>query len=105
MKRHKPVLLLTLVAALGLVASARAGGGPVVKKEVFGKTPDGRTVDLYTLVNSHGLELRGMTYGGIIVSLRVPDKSGKLADVVLGFDDFNGYLNNKPYMGAIVGRY
>jgi aldose 1-epimerase len=77
----------------------------VIKKDVFGKTPDGKTVDIYTLTNSHGTEVRAMTYGGIIVSLRVPDKNGKLADVVLGFDNFDGYLDNKPYMGAIIGRY
>jgi aldose 1-epimerase len=87
------------------VTRAFSAGGTVAKKEVFGKTPDGKTVDLYTLTNSHGMEVRAMTYGGIIVSLRVPDKSGKVADVVLGFDKFDGYLDNKPYMGAIVGRY
>jgi aldose 1-epimerase len=91
-----PIMLATL---------ASSAGGPVIKKEAFGKTPDGKTVDIYTLTNSHGMEVRAMTYGGIIVSLRVPDKSGKLADVVLGFDTFDGYLDNKPYMGAIIGRY
>jgi aldose 1-epimerase len=91
-----PIMLATL---------ASSAGGPVIKKEAFGKTPDGKTVDIYTLTNSHGMEVRAMTYGGIVVSLRVPDKQGKLADVVLGFDNFDGYLDNKPYMGAIIGRY
>jgi len=51
------------------------------------------------------MEVRAMNYGGIIVSLRVPDKKGVLADVVLGFDALDAYLNNKPYFGAIIGRY
>jgi len=99
------VFILTLAMPMTFVARAFSAGGTVAKKEVFGTTPDGKTVDLYTLTNSHGMEVRAMTYGGIIVSLRVPDKSGKVADVVLGFDKFDGYLDNKPYMGAIVGRY
>jgi aldose 1-epimerase len=72
----------------------------------FGTTSDGRPVDIYTVTNSHRLELRAITYGGIIVSLRVPDSAGKLDDIVLGFDNFEGYVkNNRPYFGAIVGRY
>src|SRR5579862_8996176 len=99
------MFILTLAIPTTLVTRAFSAGGPVTKKEVFGKTPDGKTVDLYTLTNSHGMEVRAMNYGGVIVSLRVPDKSGKVADVVLGFDNFDGYLDNKPFMGAIVGRY
>jgi aldose 1-epimerase len=76
-----------------------------VRKESFGKTGDGRPVDLYTLTNSHGVEVRAMTYGGIIVSLRVPDKSGSLGDIVLGHESLDGYLVNPPYFGVIVGRY
>jgi len=76
----------------------------VIKKQAFGTVPEGR-VDLYTMTNSRGMEVRAMNYGGIIVSLRVPDKKGVLADVVLGFDTLDAYLNNKPYFGAIIGRY
>src|SRR5438876_8263679 len=57
------------------------------------------------MTNSRGMEVRAMNYGGIIVSLRVPDNKGVLADVVLGFDTLAAYLNNKPYFGAIIGRY
>ena len=67
----------------------------MIEKTIFGKTPDGQSVDLYTLTNSHGVEVRVMNYGGIVVSIRVPDKTGKLDDVVLGFDSFAGYLDNK----------
>src|SRR5438132_6900487 len=56
------------------------------------------------MTNTRGMEVRAMNYGGIIVSLRVPDKKGVLADVVLGFDTLDAYLNNMPYFGAIIGR-
>jgi len=71
----------------------------------FGKTPDGRAVDIYTLRNRNGMEARIATYGGIIVSLTAPDRNGRFADVVLGFDNLNGYLKSSPYFGALVGRY
>jgi aldose 1-epimerase len=100
------ILLWTLIAcAVSAQEMAPTKNKPEVKKESFGKTGDGRPVDLYTLTNSHGLELRAMTYGGIIVSLRVPDKNGKLGDIVLGHETLEGYLPNTPYFGVIVGRY
>ena len=76
-----------------------------IKKESFGQTPDGRQIDLYTLINTNGLKAKIMTYGGILVSLEVPDRNGKLGDVVLGYDKLDGYIKNNPYFGAIVGRY
>ncbi|HMF61052.1 MAG TPA: aldose epimerase family protein [Vicinamibacterales bacterium] len=82
-------------------AAARRG----VSHAAFGKTKDGKVVDLYTMTNSHGVEVRAMTYGGIITSIRVPDRTGAMADVVLGFDTLDGYLADPPYFGAIVGRY
>jgi aldose 1-epimerase len=77
----------------------------MVKKEAFGTTADGKTVELYTLTNTHGIEVRVMTYGGIIVSVQTPDKSGRLADITLGFDTLAPYLAKHPYFGALVGRY
>jgi aldose 1-epimerase len=76
-----------------------------VNKQQFGKAPDQIPVELYTLTSPQGLEAGIMTYGGIIVTLKVPDKSGKAADVVLGFDRLDGYLEKSPYFGAIIGRY
>lgn len=76
-----------------------------VKKEKYGTTPDGQQVDLYTLTNSHGIEVQVINFGGIITSIRVPDRDGKVADIALGFDNLEGYLENKPYFGAIIGRY
>jgi aldose 1-epimerase len=62
-------------------------------------------VNLYKLTNVHGVEIHAMNYGGIIMSIRVPDKHGRFADVVLGHDTMEGYIPNPPYLGAIVGRY
>lgn len=76
-----------------------------VTRAPFGVTPAGDSVDLFTLTNPHGMEVRLMTYGGIIVSLRVPDRTGAMDDVVLGYDSLAGYLRSSPYFGAIVGRY
>jgi aldose 1-epimerase len=60
---------------------------------------------LYTLTNAHGVEIRAMNYGGIITSIRVPDRKGQLADIVLGHETLEGYTPNPPYLGAVVGRY
>jgi len=76
-----------------------------VTRSSFGKTPDGQAVDVFTLTNARGLEVRAITYGGIIVSLRVPDREGRFDDVVLGYDHLEGYLRASPFFGAIVGRY
>ncbi|MGE3178593.1 MAG: aldose epimerase family protein [Vicinamibacterales bacterium] len=74
-----------------------------VTRDPFGVLPDGRSVELYTL--RHGeLELRATTFGAIITSLRVPDRNGRAADVVLGYESLDGYLQNRPYLGAVVGR-
>ena len=76
-----------------------------IKPEAFHWTIDGSQVDLCTLKNSNGLEAKITNYGGIVVSLLVPDKNGKLTDVVLGYDDLCDYLAYTPYFGCIVGRY
>ena len=76
-----------------------------IQKENFGITPDGQKVDLYTLTNKHGMKVSMITYGAIIVSLEVPDREGRLSDVVLGFDTLEDYLEKHPYFGCIVGRY
>jgi aldose 1-epimerase len=74
-------------------------------KESFGKTPDGKQVDLYTLTNTSGIRARIISFGGILVSLEVPDRNGNIGDITLGFDKLDGYLGEHPYFGAIVGRY
>jgi len=75
-----------------------------VAKQAFGHTSEGIPVDLYALADGK-VEVRIMTYGGIIVSLRTPDRNGKLDDVVLGYDSVEKYTAQTPYFGAIVGRY
>jgi aldose 1-epimerase len=96
----KATLAFTLAIPMALSAQSQTQ----VSKQAFGKTPDGSAVDLYTLKNS-SIEAQIMTYGAAIVSLRVPDRTGKVADVVLGFDSLDGYLGKNPFFGAIVGRY
>jgi aldose 1-epimerase len=82
---------------------------PVVSKEPFG-TREGTPVELYTLRNARGFEAKIANYGGIVVSLKAPDRNGQFGDVVLGFDSLEGYLSpayfkSNPYFGALIGRY
>ncbi|MCS7157212.1 MAG: galactose mutarotase [Blastocatellia bacterium] len=102
MRAH--VLLLFLMLVGGPLNSADREA-TVVKKEIFGRTPDGEVVELYTLTNAKGMEVKITNYGGIVVSLRVPDRQGRFDDVVLGFDRLEDYLKGHPYFGAIIGRY
>ncbi|MDB5322697.1 MAG: aldose epimerase [Phycisphaerales bacterium] len=71
----------------------------------FGRTNEGQAVELYTLTNPHGMVAKIMTYGAILTELHVPDRNGKMADVVLGFDNLKQYLDGHPFFGAIAGRY
>ena len=86
-------------------AAVQGGQTMEVKKEAFGRLADGTAVDIYTLTNKAGLEARITTSGAILVSLRLPDRTGAFADVNLGFDGLAGYLGTHPYFGAIIGRY
>jgi len=97
---------LVFIAAIGglLFAQPSSKQKSGVQQQDFG-TRDGRPITLYTLTNAHGVEVRAMNYGGIILSLRVPDRKGQLADIVLGHDKAEGYMPNPPFLGAIVGRY
>ncbi|UCG47258.1 MAG: galactose mutarotase [Phycisphaerales bacterium] len=78
---------------------------PEVTQQSFGRTPEGREVTLYELTNANGLRAKVIDYGAILVSLETPDRNGKPADVVLGFDDLDSYINRNPLFGATVGRY
>ena len=75
-----------------------------MSKRPFGETPDG-PADLYLLKNGNGMEVEVTNYGGIVVAIRTPDKAGRQGDVVLGFDELEGYLGRHPHFGALVGRY
>ena len=81
-------------------------GGCELRRAPFGAAPDGSAVELYTLTNGAGMSADVSTYGGLVVALRVPDRAGRIGDVVLGYDALAGYLaDNSPYLGALVGRY
>jgi aldose 1-epimerase len=76
-----------------------------VQKRAYGKTAEGAAIDEYTLTNANKVEVKIITYGGIITSLRAPDRNGALYNVVLGFDNLRDYETRNPYFGAIIGRY
>jgi len=76
-----------------------------VVRAPFGQLADGSPMEIFTLTNANGVEVRTMPYGAAIVSLRVPDRGGRIDDVVLGFDTLDGYLARTTYFGAVVGRY
>ncbi|MBK5194203.1 MAG: galactose mutarotase [Flavobacteriaceae bacterium] len=76
-----------------------------IEKTAFGTTPEGESVDKYTLKNQKGMEVAIITYGGIITSLKVPNKDNVYEDVVLGYDSLAKYTKSSPYFGAIIGRY
>ena len=97
-------LLGLSIAGSAFLLQASAKSSHEVKTQSFGEH-DGRPVNLYTLTNAHGLELQAMNYGAIIVSLKVPDRKGQMADIVLGHENFEGYIPNPPFFGALVGRY
>jgi len=92
----------TKVAAAAAASTVHADS---VWRAPFGTAPDGTPVEVFTLTNKNGVETRILSYGGIIQSLKTPDRSGNVDDVVLGFDDLAGYVKSSPYFGAIVGRY
>lgn len=105
MTLKKILSLLTVAAALMLLSGAGGQRISTVKREDFG-VADGQRVSLYTLTNRKGVEAKITNYGGILVSLKVPDRNGKLDDVVLGFDTLDEYVKgNSAYLGAVIGRY
>ena len=99
-----PARSLLLLVPL-IVISQIGKGASSPQPAPFGTMPDGKPVQQFTLTNARGLELKAISYGGIITSLRVPDRNGRLDDIVLGFENLDGYLKDHPFFGAIVGRY
>ena len=105
---QKPLSIAAfVVTSLGIAALADA---EPVSSEPFGQTHPGQPVQIYTLRNDTGIEARITNYGGIIVSLKVPDKNGRADDIVMGFDKLDdylapAYLKAAPYFGALIGRY
>lgn len=95
---------LSVVALAGCASAGKSGEGQI-SKAPFGKTRDGTPVDLYTLRNAHGVEAQICNYGGLVTSIKVPDRNGNFGDVVLGYDNLDDYLKSSPFFGAMVGRY
>ncbi|MGD1083532.1 MAG: aldose epimerase family protein [Verrucomicrobiota bacterium] len=97
-------------ACLAILAGCSTGGNwppspSNITQARYGTTPDGKAVEIYTLRNSKGAEARIITYGGIVVSLKMPDKSGDFGDVVLGCNSLEDYEKATTYFGALIGRY
>ena len=105
MTQRSAILSLALAMAFSMTISyGAAETNPHMSKQAFGKTADGTQVDLFTLKNK-GMEVAITNYGGTVVSVKVPDRSGHLEDVVLGYENLDGYITDKAYLGATVGRY
>jgi len=105
-------LVVVLAVSLMLNACNKIANEPEkkvvtsVKQQPFGKTPNGRQVDRYILTNAKGMQVGIMNYGAAVISIVVPDRNGKFADIVVGYDKFDDYLKaNNPYFGGIVGRF
>ncbi|MCF6780673.1 aldose epimerase family protein [Stutzerimonas stutzeri] len=103
----KPRHLLHSIGLATMMSTfAAQAAGLSNEQGTFGKLPDGTPIEKYTLQNSNGIQATVITYGGILQSLVVPDKNGKGEDIVLGFDDVDGYLKNgNVYFGATIGRF
>jgi aldose 1-epimerase len=98
--------LILTICSCSCLCQGDLKGDPkaMVEKKPFGSV-DGKNVDLYVLTNANGLKASITNYGGLVVSLEVPDKNGKLGDILLGYDNVDGFVKNSPYFNALVGRY
>ncbi len=88
-----------------LKAKAAKPAPKAITRAPFGVSPEGTPIEIYTLRNTRGAEACILTWGGIVTSLKVPDRKGEFGDVVLGYDDLGSYLKNQQYFGALIGRY
>ncbi|MBC3301613.1 galactose mutarotase [Pseudomonas sp. SWRI18] len=103
--KHPRYLLSGLAMSMLIVSGGAQAAGLTSEHKPFGKTNDGTAVEQYILRNSHGMQATVITYGGVLQSLKVPDKNGKVDDVVLGFDDVQGYQAGTAFFGATIGRF
>jgi len=103
--KHPRYLLSGLAMSMLIASGGAQGAGLSSEHKPFGKTNDGTAVEQYILRNSHGMQATVITYGGVLQSLAVPDKHGKVEDVVLGFDDVQGYQSGTAFFGATIGRF
>lgn len=100
------VFVLSVSFLLSFTACAKPSGGEAsIVQSLYGTMPNGELVTQYVLTNTNGVEATIITYGGIITSLKTLDKNGKLGDIVLGYDNLEGYIADSNYFGALIGRY
>ncbi len=104
-RTRRPLALVLGGLAAFLAAGAAQAAPDTITQNPFGTAPGGQAVSLYTLTNRHGMTVKITNYGGIVTSILVPDRNGKLGDVVLGYDSVAGYIKGSPYFGALIGRY
>jgi aldose 1-epimerase len=115
--RWLSLLILLTVCTPMVLAQSKPGVGPAFEEEPAGIAPEipnqkdaknpirkKAAITAYTLINKSGAKVKILTLGGIVAEVHVPDADGKLADVVLGFDNLQGYLDGHPYFGCITGR-
>jgi len=102
----RPIILSVVLAILFSFFGCEKASPPEAKihKQTFGEF-EGEKVEIYTLTNANQVEIKITNYGGIVTSIKLPDKKGKFDDVALGYDNLQDYINNSPYFGCIVGRY
>lgn len=105
MKKIHNLIPVMAFAIVSCMHGAEAGESRPIKREVFGKMPDGREVGIFTLTNQNGLKARITEYGAILVSMETPDKQGRTADITHGYDTLAGWLTNTSYFGSTVGRF
>ena len=105
MKKVIVFCITVLVALTSISCQSKENAKPAIEKKMFGKLSNGQEVDEYILKNTNGMEVNIIDYGATVVLLTAPDKNGNYADVVLGYDNLEGYVADKAYFGAIVGRY
>src|SRR5690242_18051599 len=103
--RWTRIVLPGVLALTCFMLSCATKGNSKLTQQPYGKLTDGTPVELYTLSNAKGMQAAIMTYGGAVVSLTAPDRSGRYDDIVLGMDGLPGYLAGVPYFGALIGRY
>jgi aldose 1-epimerase len=99
------VAMLAILGAMTMMPYPKAEAKSKMQKQAFGKIQDGQTVDLYVLTNKHGMTAAITNFGATLVSLKVPDRDGKIGDVVLGYDNPADYETGKAYFGGTIGRY
>lgn len=105
MKRYFVSVAVIVFGLFALSCQSKNMEQKMIEKQLFGKLDSGEEVYSFTLTNENGMKAKIINYGAIVVSLEVPDKNGKLGDVILGYDNLEGYVNDNSYQGSIVGRY